>query len=111
MYRDLLTYLTERIKEVLTGTSASIVVRLYGPDLDQLRLTAKEIESVIKPIEGVTTLKVEPQVLVPQIAIDMKVEAASQFGLTPGVLMNNVTTLVNGMRVGECTATKQSSPW
>tara|TARA_R110002072_G_scaffold303004_1_gene491216 strand:- start:11511 stop:14639 length:3129 start_codon:yes stop_codon:yes gene_type:complete len=101
LYRDLLTYLTERIKEVLTGTSASIVVRLYGPDLDQLRLTAKEIESVIKPIEGVTTLKVEPQVLVPQIAIDMKVEAASQFGLTPGVLMNNVTTLVNGMRVGE----------
>ena len=101
LYRDLLTYLTERIKEVLTGTSASIVVRLYGPDLDQLRSTAKEIESVIKPIEGVTTLKVEPQVLVPQIAIDMKVEAASQFGLTPGLLMNNVTTLVNGMRVGE----------
>ncbi|QDV47568.1 Cobalt-zinc-cadmium resistance protein CzcA [Stieleria neptunia] len=101
LYRDLLTYLTERIKEVLTGTSASIVVRLYGPDLDQLRLTAKEIESVIKPVEGVTTLKVEPQVLVPQIAIDMKVEAASQFGLTPGVLMNNVTTLVNGLRVGE----------
>ncbi|SMP41854.1 heavy metal efflux pump, CzcA family [Neorhodopirellula lusitana] len=101
LYRDLLTYLTERIKEVLTGTSASIVVRLYGPDLGQLRLTAKEIEAVIKPIEGVTTLKVEPQVLVPQIAIDMKVEAASQFGLTPGVLMNNVTTLVNGMRVGE----------
>ena len=101
LYRDLLTYLTERIKEVLTGTSASIVVRLYGPDLDQLRSTANEVESVIKPIDGVTTLKVEPQVLVPQIAIDMKVEAASQFGLTPGMLMNSVTTLVNGSRVGE----------
>ncbi|TWU47000.1 efflux RND transporter permease subunit [Rubripirellula reticaptiva] len=101
LYRDLLTYLTERIKEVLTGTSASIVVRIYGPDLDQLRATAKEIESVIKPIEGVATLKVEPQVLVPQIAIDMKVEAASQFGLTPGMLMNNVTTLVNGTQFGE----------
>ncbi len=101
LYRDLLTYLTERIKEVLTGTSASIVVRIYGPDLEQLRETAIEIESVIKPIEGVTTLKVEPQVLVPQIAIDLKPEAASQFGLTPGMLMNSVTTLVNGMQVGE----------
>lgn len=101
LYRDLLTYLTERIKEVLTGTSASIVVRVYGPDLQQLRSTAKEIESVIKPIKGVTTLKVEPQVLVPQIAIDLKPEAASQFGLTPGMLMNSVTTLVNGVRVGE----------
>jgi Cu/Ag efflux pump CusA len=59
------------------------------------------VETVIKTIEGVTTLKVEPQVLVPQIAIDMKVEAASQFGLSPGMLMRSVTTLVNGMQVGE----------
>ena len=43
LYRDLLTYLTERIKEVLTGASASIVVRTYGSNLDQLRATAQEI--------------------------------------------------------------------
>ncbi|MCA9194023.1 MAG: efflux RND transporter permease subunit [Planctomycetales bacterium] len=101
LYRDLLTYLTERIKEVLTGTSASIVVRVFGPDMDQLRVTASEIEAVIKPISGVTTLKVEPQVLVPQIALDLKVEAANQFGLTAGSLMQSVTTLINGSRVGE----------
>jgi len=101
LYRDLLTYLTERIKEVLTGTSASIVVRVFGPDLDQLRATAGEIEAKIKPIAGVTTLKVEPQVLVPQIAIKLRVDAASQFGLTPGRLMQSVTTLVNGTQVGE----------
>ena len=34
LYRDLLTYLRERIKEVLTGASATIVVRIYGPELD-----------------------------------------------------------------------------
>ncbi|MEZ6063017.1 MAG: efflux RND transporter permease subunit [Planctomycetaceae bacterium] len=101
LYRDLLTYLTERIKEVLTGTSASIVVRVYGPDMQQLRATAAEIESVIRPIDGVTTLKVEPQVLVPQIAIDINLDAAAQFGLTPGRLMQSVTTLVNGTQVGE----------
>ena len=33
LYRDLLTYLRERIKEVLTGESATIVVRIVGPDL------------------------------------------------------------------------------
>ncbi len=66
LYRDLLTYLTERIKEVLTGTSASIVVRVFGPDMDELRSTANLVATQIKPIAGVTTLKVEPQVLVPQ---------------------------------------------
>jgi len=43
LYRDVLTYLKERIKEVLTGTSASIVVRVYGPDLDVLREKGQEI--------------------------------------------------------------------
>ncbi len=37
LYRDLLTYLRERIKEVLTGASATIVVRIFGPDLPMLR--------------------------------------------------------------------------
>ncbi len=37
LYRDVLTYLKERIKEVLTGASATIVVRLFGPDLAVLR--------------------------------------------------------------------------
>ncbi len=101
LYRDLLTYLSERIKEVLTGASASIVVRVFGPDLDVLRAKAQEISDQIKTIEGVTTLKIEPQVLVPQIAIAIRPESAAQFGLTPGILMRNVTTLVNGIQAGE----------
>lgn len=101
LYRDLLTYLTERIKEVLTGTSASIVVRVFGPEMEELRSTANLVAAQIKPIAGVTTLKVEPQVLVPQISVNMRPEAASQFNLTPGALMRSVTTLVNGMQVGE----------
>ena len=36
LYRDLLTYLKERIKEVLSGGSGAIVVRLFGPNLDTL---------------------------------------------------------------------------
>ena len=43
LYRDVLTYLSERIKEVLTGASATIVVRIYGPDLAVLREKAQEV--------------------------------------------------------------------
>ncbi len=101
LYRDLLTYLTERIKEVLTGTSASIVVRVFGPEMDELRATADAVAAQIKPIAGVATLKVELQVLVPQISVRLRPEAASHFNLTPGALMRGVTTLVNGTQVGE----------
>ena len=101
LYRDLLTYLKERIKEVLTGTSAAIVVRTYGPDMDRLRAIAADISKQITTVEGVTTLKIEPQVLVPQISIEMRPDAAAQYGLNPAILMRNVSTLVNGLQVGE----------
>ena len=40
LYRDVLTYLKERIKEVLTGAGATVVVRVFGPDMDVLRAKA-----------------------------------------------------------------------
>lgn len=101
LYRDLLTYLTERIKEVLTGTSATIVVRIYGPNLEELRATAQRVAAEIKPVEGVTTLKVEPQVLVPQIVVRLKPAVAAQFGLTAGQVVSAASALVSGQRVGE----------
>src|SRR5262249_32993045 len=84
LYRDVQTYLKERIKEVLTGAGASIVVRVFGPDLDVLRAKAKEIEKVMADVPGVSNLKVEPQVLVPQIDVRLRPESAERFGLTPG---------------------------
>jgi Cu/Ag efflux pump CusA len=99
--RDLLTYLKERIKEVLTGAGASIVVRIYGPDLEGLRAKAAEVSKTIGGVEGVTNLKVEQQVLVPQIEVRLKPDAASRFGLTPGDVRRAATTLIKGQKVGE----------
>jgi CzcA family heavy metal efflux pump len=101
LYRDLLTYLRERIKEVLTGTSAAIVVRLFGPDMDKLRAKAYEIEKVMAAVPGVINLKVESQVLVPQIEVRLLPEAAERFGLTAGDVRRASTTLLKGTKVGE----------
>ncbi|MCI0704435.1 MAG: efflux RND transporter permease subunit, partial [Planctomycetia bacterium] len=101
LYRDLLTYLRERIKEVLTGASATIVVRLYGPDTVALRAKAKEVESAMKDVPGVTNLKVEPQVLLAQLDVRMRPEAAQKYGVTAGHVRRATTTLLKGQKVGE----------
>ena len=101
LYRDLLTYLTERIKEVLTGASGAIVVRIYGPNLKTLREKAQEVAAVMKKIDGVTNLKVEQQKLVPQIVVRLRPAAAARFGLSPGDVINASTTLIKGRKVGE----------
>jgi CzcA family heavy metal efflux pump len=101
LYRDLLTYLRERIKEVLTGASASIVVRIYGDDMTRLRQHAQRVRDELAKVPGVSDLKVEQQVLVPQLDVRLKPSAAEQFGLTPGDVRRTATTLVKGRTVGE----------
>lgn len=99
--RDLLTFLRERIKEVLTGASASVVVRIFGPELDQLRAHAAEVGEALKDVPGVSALKVEPQVLVPQITVKLRPDNAALHGLTAGQVRQAVTTLISGRKVGE----------
>ncbi len=101
LYRDVLTYLRERIKEVLTGAGATVVVRLYGPEQEVLRSKAKEVEAAMAAVPGVVNLKVESQVLIPQIEVRLRPDAAERFGLTPGHVRRATTTLVRGQKVGE----------
>ncbi|HKB05549.1 MAG TPA: efflux RND transporter permease subunit [Gemmataceae bacterium] len=101
LYRDVQTYLKERIKEVLTGAGASIVVRVYGPDLGVLRAKAKEVEAAMTGVPGVANLKVEPQVLVPQVEVRPRPDDAARFGLTPGHIRRVTTLLLRGQKVGE----------
>lgn len=101
LYRDVLTYLRERIKEVLSGASASIVVRIFGPDVATLRAKADEVRAAIEGVEGVSDLHVEQQVLVPQIQVRLRPELAANFGLTPGDVRRAATTFIQGQRVGQ----------
>jgi CzcA family heavy metal efflux pump len=101
LYRDLLTYLRERIKEVLTGSSATLVIRIYGENLEILRAKAQDVKDAIADIEGVIDLKVKPQVLVPQIEVRVRPEIAAQFGLNAGQIRSAVNLYLKGLKVGE----------
>ncbi len=101
LYRDVLTYLRERIKEVLSGAGATVVVRIYGPDQDELRAAAERVRGKVASIPGVTDLKVEQQVLVPQIQIRPRAADLVTLGLTPGEVRRQAQTLVAGEKLGE----------
>ncbi len=101
LYRDVLTYLKERIKEVLTGAGATIVVRTFGPDLETLRSKGAEIKQAIADVPGVVNLKLEAQLLVPQVQVRLRPDAIAKFGLTAGQVRRSVATLVKGTKAGE----------
>ena len=99
LYRDVQTYLKERIKEVLTGGKQAIVVRTYGPDLEVLRQTAAEVEHALTGIPGLVDLKMEVHRPVPQVEVKVDLAAAHHFGLKPGDIRRAAATLVSGIEV------------
>ena len=99
LYRDVQTYLRERIKEVLTGAGESIVVRIFGPGLPVLRHQAEEVKLALHDIPGLIDLHVEQQVEVPQVQVRVNLESAGRFGLTPGNVRRVVNVLMTGVEV------------
>ena len=57
--RDVQTYLKERIREVLTGSSDAIVIRIYGPDLGVLEDLADDVEERLESVAGIIDLHSE----------------------------------------------------
>ncbi len=101
LFRDVLTYLKERIREVLTGTSEAIVVRIYGDDLDLLHDKGSEVREALEGIEGIIDLHVELHENIPQIEVKVDLARAQQYGLKPGDVRRAATTMIAGEEAGD----------
>ncbi len=101
LFRDVLTYLRERIKEVLAGAGATIVVRIYGPDQAELRAAGTRVRNAINDIPGVSDLKLESQILVPQIRIQPRPAELARLGLSAGEVRRQAQLLIAQAKVGE----------
>jgi CzcA family heavy metal efflux pump len=101
LFRNVETYLNERIDEVLTGGSDAIVVRIYGEDLKILREKADEIEAALRAIPGIVDSHAELQMEVPQVQVQVDLAAAQRYGLKPGDVRRMAATLVSSEEVGD----------
>ncbi len=89
------------ISHMLSGVKAQIGIKIYGDDLDLLRRKAQEMEQAIKSVPGVADLMLEPQVLIPQMRIELKREKLALNGLTARQVNQFIETALNGVVVSE----------
>jgi CzcA family heavy metal efflux pump len=101
IYRDVQTYLKERIREVLTGGSAALVIRVKGDDLDAVRETAEKVEEAIGQVDGIIDEHVELQDNVPQVQVEVDLAAAQRYGLKPGDVRRASGVLMASEEVGD----------
>lgn len=62
---------------------------------------AIEVGKLLEKVNGVSDLKVQPQTLVPQLAVKFNTDNAARFGISAAQVRTAINTLVNGTKVGE----------
>ena len=101
LFREVQTYLDERISEVLTGGKEPIVVRTYGEDLKTLRAKSDQILNLVKSVPGVVDAHRDISSDVPQANVTVNLAQAEKYGLKPGDVRRDAATLVAGEEVGD----------
>lgn len=101
-------FISHRMDEVLSGVRSAIAVKIFGPDLEQLRILGRQVNDVMQSVEGIVDLQLEPQVPVEQIQIKFDRAAASRYGLTVGKLSETIETALNGRVVSQVLEQQQT---
>ncbi len=74
--------ISHRIDAMLSGTQASIAIKLFGDDLNRMFALGNQIKEVIADVEGIADLNVEQQIERPELKIIPKREMLAKYGIS-----------------------------
>jgi Cu/Ag efflux pump CusA len=93
--------ISHRLDHIMSGVRAQIAVKVFGPDLRELRDAAQDIQSAMSTIPGIVDLQIEPQVEISQLRLKVKRREAARYGLTPGDVAKLLEVAYKGRAVSE----------
>jgi Cu/Ag efflux pump CusA len=86
---------------MLSGTRASIAIKLFGTDLGSMYRLANEIRDLIGEVPGLVDLNVEQLVEIPQLQIRPRREMLARYGIPQNELTRFVETAIAGEKFAE----------
>lgn len=98
---SVLTFLTERIEETISGYTASTVVNIYGNDLDQIDREAQQVARVLNGVPGAADVQMQSPPGTPEMAVDLKTPELLHWGFDPVSVLQDVQTAYEGQQVGD----------
>lgn len=74
--------ISHRIDAMLSGTQASIAIKLFGDDLNRMFMIGNQIKAAVADVEGIADLNVEQQIERPELKIVPRRELLARYGIT-----------------------------
>ena len=94
-------FLSERIEETLTGSTAELVVRVYGDDLDSLDVAARRVAGVLAAVPGTADVQYDPPPVTPGVTVRLRPADVSRAGLRPDEVLAAVEAATRGVAVAQ----------
>lgn len=88
--------ISHRLDHLLAGVRAQLALKVFGPELAELRLHADRLHERLRELPGLADLQVEQQGLAPQLLVRIPAASAAQYGLNIGAANTALETLGNG---------------
>jgi CzcA family heavy metal efflux pump len=98
---SVMTFLTERIEETLSGYTAAVVINVFGNDLNVLDQQAQEIARVVGELEGATDVEVQSPPGLPQLTISLRKPDLERWGFDAVTVLDLIRVAYQGDIVGQ----------
>ena len=93
--------ISHRIDAMLSGTQASIAIKLFGDNLNEMFVIGNRIKSAISGVEGIADLNVEQQIERPELKITPKRDMLARYGISLPAFAEFVTVNMAGETVSQ----------
>ena len=93
--------ISHRIDAMLSGTQASIAIKLFGDDLNRMFQIGNRIRDLVSGVEGIADLNVEQQIERPEIKIIPKREMLAKYGISMPAFSEFITVNMAGETVSQ----------
>ena len=92
--------ISHRLDHMLSGVRSQIALKIFGPDIVELRRLGGEVYEKIKTLKGIKDLQVEPLVQIPQLKIFIDKEEVKKARISAGSMAADMEAMLNGYSVG-----------
>ncbi len=95
------TFLTERMEETLSGYTSSVVLNIYGNNLNSLDALAKKTSKVLSKVPGAIDVQIQSPPGMPQLTIHLRKDDLQRWGFDAKDVLDEVQTAYQGTDVGQ----------
>lgn len=91
--------ISHRIDHMLSGSRSNIAVKIFGPDLGELRRLTESVKSVVQDVPGAVDVTDEQQTDIPFLTVRFDRPALAQYGLSMREVSEAIEVAFSGMPV------------